>query len=92
MPCCSYPRATVDFPDPAGPHMKTTRPTRVHPRRKVTHSSRFTPVLAAIRICPLAATKKTSWPSQNVIGFASRRTGHAAPNADSGWLERHWPS
>jgi hypothetical protein len=31
-------------------------------------------LLAAIRICPLAATKKTSWPSQNVTGFASRRT------------------
>jgi hypothetical protein len=24
-------------------------------------------------ICPLAATKKTSWPSQSVTGFASRR-------------------
>ena len=31
-------------------------------------------LLAAIRICPLAATKKTLWPSQNVTGFASRRT------------------
>jgi hypothetical protein len=31
-------------------------------------------LLAAIRICPLAATKKTPWPSQSVTGFASRRT------------------
>jgi hypothetical protein len=31
-------------------------------------------VLAAIRICPLAATKKIPWPSQSVTGFASRRT------------------
>jgi hypothetical protein len=30
-------------------------------------------VSAAIRICPLAATKKTPWPSQNVTGFARRR-------------------
>jgi hypothetical protein len=29
---------------------------------------------AAIRICPVAATKKTAWPSQDVIGFASRHT------------------
>jgi len=28
IPCCSYRRATVDFPDPAGPHMKMTRPIR----------------------------------------------------------------
>ena len=28
-PCRSYCRATVDFPDPAGPHMKMTRPTAV---------------------------------------------------------------
>src|SRR6185437_14633053 len=28
MPCCSYRRATVDFPDPAGPHIKMTRPMR----------------------------------------------------------------
>ena len=27
----------------------------------------------SLRICPLAATK-TPWPSQNVTGFASRRT------------------
>src|SRR5580704_1569085 len=26
IPRCSYCRATVDFPDPAGPHMKMTRP------------------------------------------------------------------
>jgi hypothetical protein len=25
IPCRSYCRATVDFPDPAGPHMKMTR-------------------------------------------------------------------
>ncbi|GAA1137406.1 hypothetical protein GCM10009583_03850 [Ornithinicoccus hortensis] len=25
IPCCSKVRAIVDFPDPAGPHMKTTR-------------------------------------------------------------------
>ena len=31
-------------------------------------------VLAAIRICPLPAAKKTPWPSQSVTGFASRRT------------------
>jgi LysR substrate binding domain len=35
-------------------------------------------LLAAIRICPLAATKKTRWPSQSVTGFASRRTRHTA--------------
>ena len=29
---------------------------------------------AAIRICPLAATKKTLRPSQSVTGFTSRRT------------------
>jgi hypothetical protein len=29
---------------------------------------------AAIRIGPLAATKKALWPSQNVTGFASRST------------------
>jgi hypothetical protein len=34
----------------------------------------LTGVSAAIRICPLAATKKTSWPSQSVTGYASRRT------------------
>jgi hypothetical protein len=26
MPGCSSCRATVDFPDPAGPHIKMTRP------------------------------------------------------------------
>lgn len=31
-------------------------------------------MLVAIRICPLTAVKKTSWPSQSVTGFAGRRT------------------
>ncbi len=31
-------------------------------------------MLAAIRVCPLAATEKAPWPSQSVTGFASRRT------------------
>ena len=31
-------------------------------------------MLAAIRICPLAAAKQTPWPSQSVTGFASQRT------------------
>ena len=39
MPRRSYLWATVDFPDPAGPHMKITRPMRVHSRHKVTHSA-----------------------------------------------------
>jgi hypothetical protein len=29
IPCPSYCRAIVDLPDPAGPHMKMTRPTSV---------------------------------------------------------------
>ena len=32
-------------------------------------------VMAAVRICPLAATQKSLWPSQNVTGSASRRPG-----------------
>ena len=40
-------------------------------------------MLAAIRICPLAATKKTPWPSQSVIGFANRRTATLPLPADS---------
>jgi hypothetical protein len=39
----SYLWATVDFPDPAGPHMKITRPMRVHSRHKVTHSGFLAP-------------------------------------------------
>jgi hypothetical protein len=31
-------------------------------------------LLAAIRICPLAAKKKTAWQSQGATGFASRHT------------------
>ncbi len=42
-------------------------------------------VLAAIRICPLAATKKTPWPSQNVTGFASRRTATLPRTIPGGW-------
>jgi hypothetical protein len=38
-------------------------------------------LLATVRNCPLAATKKTSWPSQNVTVFASTHR-HVAPNAD----------
>jgi hypothetical protein len=34
--------ATVDFPDPAGPHMKITRPMRARSRHKVTHSGFLT--------------------------------------------------
>jgi hypothetical protein len=31
-------------------------------------------LLAAIRTCPLAAMKKTLWPSRSVTGFAGRCT------------------
>jgi hypothetical protein len=43
MPCRSYPMATVDFPDPAGPHMEITRAMGVHSRHRVTHSGCLTP-------------------------------------------------
>lgn len=43
MPRRSYLWATMDFPDPAGPHMKITRPMRVHSRHKVTHSGFLAP-------------------------------------------------
>ena len=55
------------------------RPHQRHPDsapdNQTRHTERVSPhVLAAIRICPLAATKKTPWPSQSVTGLASRRT------------------
>jgi len=37
--------------------------------RPACHGTVPSGVSAAIRICPLAATKKTPWPSQSVTGF-----------------------
>jgi hypothetical protein len=46
-------------------------------------------LLAAIRICPLAATKKTPWSLQSVTGFASRRTATLSlPIRDACWSSR----
>jgi len=42
-------------------------------RHTITVSHNVTIFVPEPWICPLAATKKTPWPSQNVTGFASRR-------------------
>jgi hypothetical protein len=84
------PRPPAARPGPAGMHPGCTlRPVRVlqHDswpayRKTVLEARRHRGcqrLLAAILICPLAATRKTSWPSQIVTGFADR---HASGCSD----------